>query len=83
MDLSCNRVCGRLGVVTGFGGFVPATDPRRRASERVGFLRIDLIWSFLMKDGLEVWIAPAWKGPYSQVSSTSLFLCAVRNLNKG
>jgi hypothetical protein len=81
-DLSCNKFCGRLGGVICFGRFVQLRDPRRIASERVGFLRIDFILVFLMVDGSGVRIAPAWNGPYSNISSTSLFLYVVRNLNE-
>jgi hypothetical protein len=53
MDLSCINVCGRLGAVTCFGWFVPARNPRRIASERVGFLRIDFMLLPLIVDGSE------------------------------
>jgi hypothetical protein len=58
-DLSCNKVCGRVGGVTCFGRFVQLRDPRNIASERVGFLRIDFILVLVMVDRSGVWFVPA------------------------
>ena len=53
-DLNCNKVCGWLGGITCSGSFVQLRDPRKIVSERVGFLRIDLMLALFMVDGSEI-----------------------------